>query len=433
MRVFTGSASRLDRSQQPAGHIARRVRERRQPSPRPRPQGSGAGDGHTDPRVITSRANQADTALQVLKVIWAERENPELNLISVSAAWKRLAELERSITKDVTQHPSLLSFVNLTEVLLQTPTSRSAANMFWATTRLQGCMPLQLRSLHASLERAVLNTADKMNTQEIANVIWAVEKRHAQGTDATGVLRLLPVLAKRVPFVISEMNSQAVANIIWAGVKLATTGAACEVFLSLLPIVTDRIPAVIPEMTAQHVANVIWATGQLAADPHHSKLSQQLYDLLPDLVVQAREVLPSARPQALANSCWGLALSNHYAAGFLDDVANKVANEAREWKPKGAELDLPQLLCAFARLQATGHDDMLDVAAEKLEAMLPSMNDWGLCALTWSYSKLDLHDDFFSFRQRLQAEVARRGFSDLDVEGSRLGPEAWRKHPDRSI
>ena len=226
---------------------------------------------------------------------------------------------------------------------------------------------------------------------------------------------------------ISEMSAQNVANVIWAVVKLATNGAASESLLGLLPVVADRASAVISEMTAQHVANVIWATGQLYAEPSHSQVSQQLHDLLPDLVVRAREVLPSAKPQAFSNACWGLALSEYHDIGFLQAVSARVVSEASTWHPRAAELDLPSVLFAFARLNAEGDDDMLDVAAEKLAPILPRINDWGLCALAWSYSQLDAGDNFFSFRQSLNAEVARRDFSEQDVEQSRLGPNRWWK------
>lgn len=48
------------------------------------------------------------------------------------------------------------------------------------------------------------------------------------------------------------------------------------------------------------------------------------------------------------------------------------------------------IFCAFARPKAINHDDdMQGVAARKLSPILPRINDWGLCALTWSYQQLD--------------------------------------------
>ncbi|CAJ1425585.1 unnamed protein product [Effrenium voratum] len=101
----------------------------------------------------------------------------------------------------------------------------------------------------------------------------------------------------------------------------------------------------------------------------------------------------------------------------------RVANEAAVWKPAGAELDLPSVLCPFAKLKAVGRDDMLEVAAKKLSPMVGKMNDWGLCATLWSYQQLDTGIVFLTFRQRLESEVAQRQLLNEDVERSRLGPE----------
>ena len=139
----------------------------------------------------------------------------------------------------------------------------------------------------------------------------------------------------------------------------------------------------------------------------------------------AHFVLAAATPQELANSCWGLALSDYYDAAFFEAVAERVAGEAAEWKPAGAQLDLPSLLFAFAKLKAEGHDDMLGVAAKKLAPVADKINDWGLCASLWSYQQLDTGCNFLAFRQRLLLEVKRRQLSEEDVEHSRQGPEAW--------
>ena len=118
-----------------------------------------------------------------------------------------------------------------------------------------------------------------------------------------------------------------------------------------------------------------------------------------------------------AARAWQFLPNRSHAAffAFLDVVAEKVANEAAGWQPALAALNL----------QAAGYDDMLDVTAKKLAPMLARVNDWGLCALSWSYEQLDNHEKSVAFRQRLQLDVARRGFSEADVKRSRFGPERW--------
>ena len=374
--------------------------------------------------MITSRVKKAPTAADILAVMQSEQSNPELNMISVSAAWCRLAQLQRSFTAEVSSSASFATFVALTQSFLEKPEAREVANTLWAAARLQSRASAQLATLWASLALAVQTTAKHMNEQDVANSMWSVAKLATTDADIDALLGTLPTLASRVPVITSAMKAQEVANILWAVAKLATTGQD-KALLSLPPSLASRIPAVVREMIAQHVSNVIWATGQLSVDPNHAASSKGLRKVLPILMDQAMVVLPSATPQALANSCRGLALSDHQDAAFLQAVAEKVAREAANWQRAGAQKDLPEVLFAFARLKVTGHHEMLDAAAKKLTPTLARISKWGLCALTWSYRQLDTGDNFMAFQQSLDLEVERRQLSDEDVERSRLGPEAW--------
>ncbi|CAJ1397300.1 unnamed protein product [Effrenium voratum] len=118
--VFQGNLSQS--WGRPAGHTVRRVRERRRASPRRRPkQRSAEGGAHTTAQMITGRVKNAASAAEVLAVMQSEHANPEMNLISVSAAWTRLARLQRSISGDLIKSPSFLSFGRLTQSLLEKP------------------------------------------------------------------------------------------------------------------------------------------------------------------------------------------------------------------------------------------------------------------------------------------------------------------------
>ncbi|CAJ1397298.1 unnamed protein product [Effrenium voratum] len=381
--AFTNCPAQLGIPRRLAGRTVRQVRERRQASPRPRPKQRGTGeDEHTPPRVITSRVRNAASAAEVLTVMQSEQENPELNLISVSAAWCRLAQLQHSINAEVADSLTFRMFVRLTQSLMAKPEARTVANTLWATARLQVRAAPQLATLWTSLASAINATVSDMREQHIANSIWAVA-------------------------------------------KIATSNHGSEALLKSMPLLASRVPTVISKMTSQAVANVIWATGQLSDDPGHAAKSQCLREVLPIAVSHACTVLPVATMQEVANSCWGLALCDYHDTTFLEAVAARVSNEATGWSMSSAQLDLPSLLFAFARLKAEGHDDMLGVAAEKLTPMLFRIHDWYLCATTWSYQQLDRGDNFLAFRQHLEEEVRRRQLSEEDVERSRLGPDAW--------
>ena len=387
LTAFAGGSA-LSSNQRLEGLTVQRVRERCHAAPRARQrQTRKQADGFTPAKVITSRVKNVATASEVLVLMQLEHDNPNMDLIAISAAWSSFAQRKRSITAEVTASSSFSMLVQLSRSLLKKPAglARSVANILWATARIQGHRSSQLATLWTSLASAVKTTAKDMNEQELANVIWGVA-------------------------------------------KLTTTNPDCEELLSVLPALARRVPAVISGMTSQAVANVMWATGQLSIESGHAAMSRGLREKLSFVVSRAMVLLPSATPQELANSCWGLALSEHHNQAFLQAAAEKVANEAAQWKAELVELNLPPVLLAFARLKARGYDAMLVAAADQLSPMLARVNDWGLCATVWSYRQLHTQDEFLALRQKLKAEVARRHFSEQDVERSRLGPEAWWMH-----
>merc|ERR1712241_234568 len=98
---------------------------------------------------------------------------------------------------------------------------------------------------------------------------------------------------------------------------------------------------------------------------------------------------------------------------------------APQMTDKSAELDLPQVACAFVKLNATS-TKMMNSIAERLPHIVPRMNDWGLCALAWSFGILENAGKRKEFYQQVLAEVKRRRLSWATVKSSQLGPEFWR-------
>ena len=412
------------------GRTTGRVRER-QTSPRPRSEHrrSGAVEaGHTDPGIIIQRVTKASLASEILDVMLAERENPEMNLICIGAAWTRLAKHQRSMNS-ACKSQSVQSFVTMTQSLLENKSSgyaRQVANIFWAVAKLQSRIP-QLEGLQTALAGAIKSTAKAMNPQEVTNVIWAVATLSAAGANVEAWLAVMPFLATRVRTVILDTNAQDIANSIWSVAQLSSNKASCSELLDLLPLLANRVPFVISEMTEQAAANVIWATRKLSFDSSSSVMPKRLLEVFPAVVSRAHVVLPRALPQHLANYCLGLALVDYNEAGFLEAIAARVVNEASAWNPSGAQMNLPPVVVAFARLQTECDKELLKVVAKKLSPTLGRITGWGLGALAWSYSQLDADSSFLLFRQSLAAEAKRRGFSEQDVEDSRLRPDAWRK------
>ncbi|CAJ1397262.1 unnamed protein product [Effrenium voratum] len=332
---------------------------------------------------ITRRIRQAEKASQVLKVMHKEAQNPKMSLVSVSAAWCRLARLpRRTLTTKALRDPSMNEFLSLSGSLLKEPAgyARQTSSIFWAAGKLQSRMRSELEPLWPDLAQAVAKVGEELDAQGVANVVYTVA--------------VLPT-------------------------------AAFESVAGVLLRLAERIPAVLPEMNSQEAANLMWAIGQLSRSSRQNAVPQGLREVVPALVARCGLLLPQALPQALANACWGLALVGHADPDFLAAAAKKVEDEADSWKPAGALLDLPSVLCAFARLKATGHEGMLQAAAKKLQPRLGQLNDWGISAMAWSYQQLDPEDELF-FRATLDAELTSRGLG-TNLARSRHGPEQWPK------
>jgi len=62
----------------------------------------------------------------------------------------------------------------------------------------------------------------------------------------------------------------------------------------------------------------------------------------------------------------------------------------------------------------------------RLAHEVPRLNDWFLCALLWSYRRLDGDGRHSQFTSSLQRECQRRGISAAKVDRVTLGPTEWR-------
>merc|ERR1712129_144786 len=115
--------------------------------------------------------------------------------------------------------------------------------------------------------------------------------------------------------------------------------------------------------------------------------------------------------------CWGLACCNFQDRGLFAQVADETVRRTHSVHGKPADLDLPQIACSFAKVKMC-HGRMLDAIAMRMLPRVRQINDWGLCALKWSYDTLDNDGRFLDFRGELQKEATKRSFSASDVASS---------------
>mmetsp|Transcript_128234 Transcript_128234/g.409983 ORF Transcript_128234/g.409983 Transcript_128234/m.409983 type:complete len:92 (+) Transcript_128234:804-1079(+) len=88
-------------------------------------------------------------------------------------------------------------------------------------------------------------------------------------------------------------------------------------------------------------------------------------------------------------------------------------------------MNLPMIAVALARLEDRQQQPLLKAIAKRLQGTLGLQNDWRLCALMLSFTEVFKEVEVGDFRERLRAEVERRGLSEELVLRSQLGPREW--------
>jgi len=416
------------------------------------------------PKEVTHRISEAPSAVALFYILGQEMAKPTFDHIHLATAFTRLARNAKSLDARMLNSPVIEDLMQREEFLLQSGSAdaRHAANVLWAvatlrdrTPSLKRLVPMllealdfkandlsalemtntvwacgalrlkrdQLQNLIPVLVERIVDRADELSMQGIANIIWATAVLRR---DAPKLQEVLPVLIDMVADLVDNMTAPDVVNMMWAA---ATLRAEAPCLQQMMPMLMQQAVAKADTLMEQHVANIVWSVGVL-------KLSGDDVDgLLDTMLGRSLPRVRKFKTQELANLCWGLSLLQSQGLtgmqrasldAFMASVAEAVAQISPTLKGKAAELDLPQLICSFAKL-GVRHQPMLSAIEARTSEMLPRMNDWGLSALTWSYEELGSSTVASpGFLRRAWAEVEKRGIPPAHVGRSRLGPAEWR-------
>jgi hypothetical protein len=200
-----------------------------------------------------------------------QQHGSSMNYIHVSAAYCSLAKLSGSSAAKQALADQLL--VELLQPLLPQCGERACANVMHAMARMQHCPPGMLSGVLGRL-LAQLHAAAP---QHLANVIWALATLGSSSPSAA------------VEAAVAQ-HSNAVSSLLGR-------------FIS-----SDILPAAIP----QHLANVMWALATLGSNSSSAAVGaavEQHTDAISSLLGRfiTRDILPTAKPQELANTLWALA------------------------------------------------------------------------------------------------------------------------------
>lgn len=135
--------------------------------------------------------------------------------------------------------------------------------------------------------------------------------------------------------------------------------------------------------------------------------------------------MSSCNAQDLANICWGLALLDVRDETLMRAIVAQAVQGLKMWSRKDLSFALGQIIWAHAKLRLN-YSELLEVAVEALPSVIRYLGDWNVCALVWSYIKLDAKQTYPEVWQLLSAEVSQRGFDAKLVSRARFGPDEWR-------
>merc|ERR1712008_481372 len=95
-----------------------------------------------------------------------------------------------------------------------------------------------------------------------------------------------------------------------------------------------------------------------------------------------------------------------------EEMANEAVRQAPLWPAQDADMALPDLAWSFATA-GVWNVDLMDMISEMMARRLQNRKIWHVCALAWSYKKLEKHSGkrFERFQSLLQTQISRQNMS----------------------
>eukprot|EP00438_Fugacium_kawagutii_P002199 Skav220754 [mRNA] locus=scaffold6504:57893:58573:- [translate_table: standard] len=220
------------------------------------------------------------------------------------------------------------------------------------------------------------------------------------------------------------MKPQELSNCLWAFAQLKEAAPAV---LEGVPAIVAQILGKAKGMKPQELSNCLWACARLRDD------APGVLQVVLPVVVQVSTKIKDMKTQEMSNSLEALVPLRELVpevARLSVDIVRSAAARFTTLLPrlgrKDFSIHVPVTLWACAKVGVYPHDLLRSVSQQPgYRKILSSLPRFSLCALAWSYQVLDIQDDCADFRGLLQAETRKKGFSEADVESTRLGHVKW--------
>ena len=389
-------------------------------------------DAKAEVKALTTKIKLARSADELIRIVDENVEGPFLDSIHAGAIYHSLAMFQRrgsvpscgdspALSK---LHARLLNFTAERKI-----GQREFANVLWSMAHLPGSIAGTTKLLPAFIS-AFPHVAQGMNAFDLSNCFYAAAQ--LKDVDVTpNVVKMVPTLAARIPGKVSDMIPQALSNCMWASARLK--GLAPKDVQVIVPALCEQIPGNVEKMNLQDLSTNLWASAQLL-----DVAGGSVEKMVPSLVDEIEKKGTLMNPQQFSNCLWALMLLQDSfpelqpllaaQTGSKDTFLKLAASRITGMLPKlsGSDLHLavPTVVWACGRSQLN-FQPLLSAVACRFPSTLAVLNDWGLCALGWSYRTLDPTGQHQDFQTAVGAELARRGLAEVDVERSKEGYLEW--------
>ena len=192
---------------------------------------------------------------------------------------------------------------------LQDMDSQALANLVWAMAKETEFSEQRIVELTPAVEALlphVISFSDQFSNQGIVNVLWALSKLLGSGLPLTDLFRatlaaLLPEVESRK----SEFKPRELAVLMWSMAKLVDSAmAATPLFLSALTALFPCLIAVENRFNSLDVTNLMWSLAKLA---EHIRQLTGYKRLASRLLLRVRVLKEQFDPQGIASTIWAIA------------------------------------------------------------------------------------------------------------------------------
>jgi G:T-mismatch repair DNA endonuclease (very short patch repair protein) len=328
------------------------------------------------PRQINSWITNAASPQDVLSVLTAYLH--ALNHIHVSTAFNVLGKMAKDFSPQVlTADEGFQALLRLTRDFAENRKldTQAVANATHGIAKLHeaGRLGGSVDDTLVALEIDAVRVAPKMNSQNVANTVYAYSVLGRTPGDETRA-----ALEAAVRRVAPDMQPQHVSNTVWGYATLKRMsggqGYLGDETWTALEAAAVRVA---PDMIPQNLSNLVWGFSTLGRMPRDETWAA--------LEAAAGRVARGLKPQELANLVWGYAKLGRMPGDktwtALDAAAGRVA-------PGMISQNLANTVLSYATLGRMPGDETwaaLDAAAGRVA---PGMESQGLANLVWGYAAL---------------------------------------------